>query len=140
MSQPATARQLTSVRSTVTPTAAPSSVVISQPQPVDLVIYRGDTGRFRVSVTDPQGAPLDVSTASWNAQIRQNADDPQPVTAFTIQPVSGDTSSIDVILNASESATLDFSTGAWDLQMSMGGEITTLMAGKVNVTADVSRP
>ena len=140
MSQPATARPLTAVRTTVTPTAATSDIIISQPQPVDLVVYQGDSGRFRVSVTDPNNLPLDVSGAVWNCQIRQMPDDTITMATLTVQPVSGDVSSVDCILTAQQSALLNNTLAYWDLEMILGGETQTLLSGKCNITLDVSRP
>lgn len=134
----ATTRPLTVLRAVATPTAA-GPVVLSAPEPVDLVIYRGDSGRFRVTVTDPAGAPLDVSGATWESQMRPNQDSTTQQT-FTVTPVVGDPSSVDVILDAATSAAIDFTAGVWDLQMTMTGEVQTLLGGRVTVTKDVSRP
>lgn len=125
---------------TVQTTVALTSVALSQPQPLDLAVYRGDTGGFRVTVTDADGLPVDVSTRTWLSQIRATADsaDP-PMAVLTITPVAGDTASIDVTLDAANSAKLKGTTGGWDLQMSDGANITTLLAGKVLITPDYSR-
>ena len=78
---------------------------LTQPQRLDLRIYRGDSGRFRVSITDADGEPIDVSAATWDADIRKEALDAATVGSFVVTPV--DDNSIDVILTAPLSRTLD---------------------------------
>jgi hypothetical protein len=107
---------------------------------VDLALYKGDSGKFRVTVTDDAGAPINVSTATWDADIRVNAADAgTPVANFTVTPVGGDTSSVDVAISAANSASLAVATYYYDLQMTLSGLVTTLITGKVFVTQDVSR-
>ena len=110
-------------------------IKFSQPQALDLNIYRGDSGRFRVSVVDEAGAPYDISAAAWDCDIRPDADGAL-VTSLTVTPV--DSSTIDVSLDAAQSAALE-GDGVWDLEMTLNGEVTTLLAGRVTVTKDVSR-
>lgn len=112
------------------------NVFLSAPTKTDLVIYRGDTGRFRVTVTDPDGNPVDVSTASWLCQIRRSPDSPEAVT-LDVFPVSGDSSSVDVGITPDQSLSID-PNSVWDLQMTKGGDTVTLLAGLVRLTKDVS--
>lgn len=119
--------------------AAPSVVVLSAPTKVDLAAYRGDTGQFRITVTDTGGNPVDLSGSTWDGDIRVKANDPTVVTSFTITPVAGDTSSIDVILSATESELLTPGTLVYDIEMRKVGAVTTLIYGNLVVTQDVSR-
>jgi len=118
-----------------------AATCFTQPQLLDLCAYRGDSGRFRVSVTDAttQG-PIDISAATWDADIRKTADDTELAGTFTVEPVAGQTNSVDVILTAAVSATLDAPPYVWDLEMTLGTEVTTLLTGGLTVTKDVSRP
>lgn len=121
--------------------AAPSQqagVRLSGPMQVDLSVYRGDSGRFRISVTNVTGDPIDISTAAWDADIRVKAADTETIASFDVQPVVDDISSIDVILTATTSDILVNSV--YDVEMRMGGEVTTLVRGSITVTEDVSRP
>lgn len=113
-------------------------VALSQPMEVDLIVYRGDTGQMRVTVTTTDGSPVDISAATWDCDIRVSADDPTTVANLTVTPVSGTPESVDVFLPANESADLD-DTYVWDLQMTLAGEVKTLLAGTVTVVKDVSR-
>jgi hypothetical protein len=110
---------------------------LTQPQRLNLHVYRGDSGRFRVSVTDADGEPIDLTAATWDADIRKTALDDTTVGSFVVTPV--DINSIDVILTAPLSRTLDDSPYVWDLEMTLGVEVTTLLVGELVVDQDVSR-
>jgi hypothetical protein len=128
-----------------TPMLAPtlmsaSEVELSGPLELDLSIYRGDTGRFRITVTNEDSSPADLSGATWDADIRTTANSPTVVTNFDVVPVVGDDSSVDVILNEVNADLLTAGTLSYDVEMRLDGEVITLVAGKITVTQDVSRP
>lgn len=116
-----------------------ATLVLSSPMEVDLELYKGDTGKFRVTFKNENGTPINVSTATWDADIRVNAADAATVASFTVTPVGGDTSSIDVSLTNVLSATLPLGNLFYDLQMTLAGVVTTLIYGAVIVKQDVSR-
>jgi hypothetical protein len=116
----------------------PASIVLSEPLNVDLAVYRGDSGTFRISVKDAAAAPVNISSATWDADIRSNAASTSVITNFVLTPVGGDTSSIDVVLTAANSELLP-SNCVYDVQMTLGGKVTTLVYGDITVTIDVSR-
>lgn len=118
---------------------AQASIDLSGPLPLDLNIYRGDTGRFRITVTDEVGGPINISGATWDADIRSVAANPTAITSFTVTPVAGDPSSVDVILDKTKSALLNPGTLVYDVEMTLGLEVVTLVGGKITVTQDVSR-
>ena len=114
------------------------SIVFSDPLLVDLVVYRGDSGRFRVHVTNPDGTPLDITTATWDCDIRAAEDTEPPMATLDVNPVAGQIDTVEVVLDAATSALL--TDGVWDLEMTLNGEVQTLLKGKVVVVKDVSRP
>ena len=109
---------------------------VSDPLPVDLFIYRGDSGRFRVAVTDPAGNPLDISAATWRCDVRSNPDAQTTIVSFTVN--QAEPAIVEVVVDALKSALL-VDQSVWDLEMTLGGEVQTLMAGTVHVHKDVSR-
>lgn len=111
-------------------------VVFTDPLPVDLYVYRGDSGRFRVAVTDPDGNPLDISSATWDCDVRVNYDATESLISLDVNPIDANT--IEVVLTPPMS-TLLVDLAVWDLQMTMNGEVQTLMAGLVHLHKDVSR-
>jgi len=124
------------------PTATPFStplpaLTLSDPATMDITAYRGDSGTFRVTVTQ-DGSPVDVSTATWDCDIRAQEDATTTLATMTVTPVSGQTNAVDVHLSADESAKVSVAA-VWDLEMTLGGEVTTLLRGKFTATKDVSR-
>lgn len=118
-------------------------ITLGDPAQLDLTAYRGDTGRFRVLVTQ-DGAPLDVSAATWDCDIRAS-EDGALMASMVVTPVSGTTNAVDVELPASATTSLSAFTepGVWDLEMTLGTApdviVTTLLRGSFMLTADVSR-
>lgn len=127
-------------------------VTLSDPAQLDLTSYRGDTGRFRLTVTRG-GAPLDVSAAAWDCDIRQTPDGAL-VGSMTVTPVAGQTNVVDVTMpnslgetaaNTDPAKAAEPFVGVWDLEMTEGVApavvtVTTLLRGKITLGRDVSRP
>ena len=122
-----------------TPRANPSKITLSGPLKIDLSVYRGDTGRFRITVRDPQGNPIDISGGQFDADIRMKATDPDPIAQFDIQAVAGDVASLDVVLDETNSDLL-VNNCVYDVEMRIDPDVTTLVYGTITVTQDVSRP
>lgn len=117
-----------------------AALTLSEPTVVDLKVYRGDSGRFRITVTEPDGVtPVDVSLATWDGDIKLKATDATEITTFDITPVSGDVSSVDIELPAIKSILLD-NNCVYDIEMTLAGDVRTIITGKITVTQDVSRP
>lgn len=104
----------------------------------DLFVYQGDTPGWTVNVTDEGGTPVDISGYTAKAQIRRAAADADPEVAAEMSAVV-QSPFVHLALTASQTAAM---TGryVWDLQLSgAGGEVITIMAGKVTVRAEVTR-
>lgn len=116
-----------------------SKITLSGPLKIDLSVYRGDTGRFRITVRDPQGNPIDISGGTYDADIRMKAADTDTIAQFAIAAVAGDVASMDVILDEANSELL-VNGCVYDVEMRLGTDVTTLVYGTITVTQDVSRP
>lgn len=116
-----------------------SSIILSSPKKVDIAVYQGDSGSFRITMTTPLGAPIDISGSEWDGDIRRKTTDLDPVTGFDFIPVVDDTSSVDVILPGDKAKLL---TGkyVYDIEMRVGDSVTTLISGQIVAEEDVSRP
>ena len=114
------------------------TAVLAQPESLDLLMYRGDDGALRVTVTAPDGSPADVSGASWLCHVRAQADAAAILATLTVTPVPGDPSSVDVIVSDTISRNLP-PAAVWDLQMTLGTTTQTLLAGSFKTSRDVSR-
>ena len=122
----------------ILPPSAFDPVCFTKPGVVDLCVYRGDSGRVRVRITDTEGVPVDVSTATWDVDFRVSEDDPTVLCSPDVEPVAGEPNAVDIVLTAACSENLN-EDGVWDMQMQLNGETTTILAGKLLVTKDVSR-
>lgn len=121
--------------------AVPDGAVwFSKPDLIDLSTYRGDSGRLRVTVTDPDGLPLDVTSATWGCHVRPTLESPELVCELDVELVVGEVSQVDVVLTPDKSILL-LDENVWDLEMSWGGgEVNTLFAGNFYAVGDVTRP
>lgn len=106
------------------------------PATVNLELYTGDDFLMTLTVTDPGGLAADLSDQSAAAQIR--ATHPGPVAgAFT---ATVELNTVILHLRAAVSAELP-TRGVWDCRLtSTAGWVTTLAAGVIVMTADVTRP
>ena len=114
-------------------------IKLSGPLNVNISVYRGDSGRFRITVYDIGGDPVDLTGATWDADIRVKASDVDVITNFEVVPVVDDPASVEVILSAENSELLP-STCVYDVEMRQLEEVHTLITGTITVTQDVSRP
>src|SRR3954466_16362091 len=112
-------------------------MTLSDPTEVDILAYRGDSGRFRISVTDNETPPnpIDIRSMSWDADIRLKKNDTTVIASFTIIPVVGQMNSIDVVLTKENAALLP-KKSYYDIEMSDGTSVTTLVYGQINATED----
>lgn len=106
-----------------------------QPANLPLDLYRGDSGRMRVTLLDKAQQPIDLTGAVAKAEIR---DRPAGTTIILLTCVITLPNIIDVTLSAEDSHKLP-SKGVWDLQLTFAsGEVKTPLAGQVLVTTDVT--
>lgn len=117
-----------------------SSSVMVLPIQLTLSTYMGDTLTIRFTFTDGTN-PVNM-TGTWAAQIRANANDPDPpVATFTIDTTNAATGVIVATLDAISSRNLTPGTSyVWDMQLTTGAVITTTHAGTITTTQDVTRP
>lgn len=127
-----------------------------QPAPQDLTIYQGDDYSFffrlRERIWDVAaeqyvaGDYVDLTGWSGKSQIRVSPQSADPVAEFEVVITNQVTIKGGVILkltNAQTAALLPAlqSGGVWDVQLTNEvAEVQTFIAGKVTVTAEVTRP
>ena len=116
-----------------------AKIFMSNPSKVDLSVYKGDSGSFRITIIPDGVDPVNITDAVWDGDIRLEASDEEVITSFEIVPVIGDPTSIDVVLSAEKSKTLPPSC-VYDIEMRMSEEVSTLIYGTIIVKQDVSRP
>jgi hypothetical protein len=122
---------------TVAARAAPSASQ-SQPGAWALAIYRGDSAAWQVQLWQDSAMtqPVDLTGVIVAAQIRAT---PDSETAISLTTVVTLPNTIGLSLSAADSANV--LAGVWDLELTYpNGTVTTVLAGPVVVTPDVTRP
>ena len=105
---------------------------------ISLNIYQGDDYVGLVRVTNVDGTPADLTGYTAQAQIRRAVADTDPVVVAEIATlIAGNI----VNLSVAHAVTVALSGRyVWDLQLISGaGTITTIAAGKVPITQEVTR-
>jgi hypothetical protein len=119
--------------------AASPQTVSALPATVNLALYQGDDMYLDLTVTDPDGSAADLTGATPKAEIRTAPSSDVVAAEFVITGVSANT--IHLHLPHAASAALGAGEMAWDCQLTRSsGDITTLAAGRVSVTGEVTRP
>src|SRR5215472_9701445 len=102
--------------------------ITALPVQVNLSLYAGDDFAMVVNVKNPDSTNMDLTGYTATAQIKARTSDTTALATFTCTP------------GGTASATLPASS-VYDCQMkSAGGLITTLIAGVVTITAQVTTP
>lgn len=110
------------------------------PAKQDIKIMRGDTEVFVITVQDSTGTPVNLTGDTFTSQIRYNKDDPSFAAAFTCVVTNAAGGVVTLTLSSAASASLNDGVAYWDLQRTSGGTVSTILAGKCTVLADVTRP
>ncbi len=107
------------------------------PNKANLAIYQGDDYSAVVTVLS-DGAPADLTGYLAQAQIRSSYADASPTVVVEIETaVSGNQVSLAIAAAATVALTGPY---LWDLQLVWpGGPTTTILAGAVTVTPEVTR-
>lgn len=108
------------------------------PSRAELLLYQGDSYAAGVIVRNSDGTPADITGYTALAQIRRASADTDPVIAaeFTTAVTSP---LINISLTPAQTVALA-GQYQWDLQIvSPADVVTTILAGRVRVTAEISR-
>jgi len=113
------------------------------PQHVDLALYAGDGASLRVSVNDPQGAPVPV-TGTVKAQIKTQRTDTAALADFAVDLSEAVNGIVTISLTGTQTAALvpasDDFNGFWDVENTpSSGAPITFVQGKATCVHDVSR-
>jgi hypothetical protein len=106
-----------------------------QPASLPLALYRGDSFRLQITLTDQLGVPLDLTGVVAKSEIR---DRPAGSIIIPFQCVITLPNIINLALLTADSHNLP-AQGVWDLQLTyLSGDVATPLAGPVTVTPDVT--
>lgn len=106
----------------------------------NLAIYQGDDWAAMVSVLNSDGSIPDLTGYTAQAQIRQGPADQSWVIQAELLCVVVPLNQISLSLTSAQTTLLTEPQYQWDLQLTApDGLITTIMAGQVQVAAEVTR-
>src|SRR5215467_3455291 len=106
----------------------------------DLAIYQGDDWSASVTVLRGDLTPADLTGYTATSQIRAGVADQAPMVAAVIQATIVLPNFVSLYLPHAQSVLLPGSDYRWDVQLvSPSGQITTILAGEVLVTQEVTR-
>jgi hypothetical protein len=122
-------------------------VANAQPLPGDypITLYRGDTRTWSLAFTeDDETTPVDVSSFTFEAQVRETFDSSSVLLTLTVDDADADTGVLVLTLPAAQwtgasIAAVPTAKWHWDLQGTAGSEVRTFLAGKVKTLGDVTR-
>ena len=109
------------------------------PAKQNLVMTRGDTETVVVTMKDSSNSPIDISGRTYRAQIRSTKDSGTIDATFTCTITSAIAGEVTCTILPVVTATLTVGIHYWDFEETVSGVVSTILAGSVNVLADVTR-
>ena len=109
------------------------------PAKQNITIMRGDTEVFNITLTDSAGAAINLTGSTFLSQIRYERDSSTVAASFSCSITNAAAGQVALTLSSASSAGLTAGTAFWDLQRTLSGVVTTLVAGKCTILADVTR-
>ena len=105
--------------------------------PLDL--YAGDTFAHQITFETDEGVAIDKSTSTFAAQIRSPAGAASILETITVVTTGAANGEI-ILYLAPADVTMALDGAQWDLQETAANDVvTTILAGPVTVTQDVTR-
>lgn len=108
------------------------------PTTQNLTIMRGDTESLVINMDDGSGA-INITGRTYRAQIRQTKESTIIAASFTCVITNAAAGQVTCTLSAATTATLTPGIYYWDFEETNSGVVSTILAGSVNVLADVTR-
>jgi hypothetical protein len=108
------------------------------PATYNLKFVRGDTLTLNITITSDGNTPVNITGRTYRAQIRYERNSSNIAASFTCTP-NVTTGVVSCVLSATNSAALTDGAAFWDFEETNAGVVTTILAGKVTILADVTR-
>jgi hypothetical protein len=105
----------------------------------NLTFVRGDTETVQVTMTSDGTTPVSITGRTYAAQLRSTPDIAAIAATATCTITDGANGVMTATFSATDTAELDPGMYYWDLQETNGTVVTTVLAGTVQVLADVTR-
>jgi hypothetical protein len=113
---------------------------MTTPAVLPISIRIGDTESISIFIEDESGQATDIAGRTYASQIRVSAESTTVLASFNCAIVgSGSTGQVICTIPASTTASLTPGMAVYDLAETNGAVVTTLLAGPVTITQDVTR-
>jgi hypothetical protein len=112
---------------------------MSSPANYPLSIRIGDTETVTVTMQDADGVAINITGRTYSAQVREKASSASALASFSCSIVNAANGIFACTLPANTTAALSPANAVWDLQETNGAVVTTLLAGDVVISRDVTR-
>jgi len=109
------------------------------PAKQNLVMTRGDTETIIVMMKDSSNAAINITGRTYRAQIRSTKESSTIDATFTCTITDAADGEITCTISDTVTATLAVGIHYWDFEETVSGVVSTILAGSVNVLADVTR-
>lgn len=109
------------------------------PAKQNLVMTRGDTETLVITMKTEANAPIDITGRTYRAQIRATKDAGVIDASFTCTVTNAAAGEVTCTILPGVTSTLAVGIHYWDLEETASGVVSTVLAGSVNVLADVTR-
>jgi hypothetical protein len=107
---------------------------------INLALYQGDDWAGMVTVTNADGTPADLTEYTAQSQIRSGTADQTWRVAAQLECTVIEPNLISILLTNEQTTLLREPAYFWDLQViSPDGQVSTLIAGDVAVTHEITR-
>lgn len=107
------------------------------PGKYDLDLVAGDSFS-QGFVIETDGTPVDMTGWEWAAQIRDGYYPDGELVATAAVSVDLGTSTVTLSLTPAQTQIPPFRSLVWDMQATVGGDVQTWLAGRVNVKQEVT--
>ena len=105
----------------------------------NIAIYKGDTYTHEIRIKDGANANTNITGRTYKAQMRKSRSSSTTVLSFTIAITNAANGVVTMSLAPEVTSSIDPGTYFYDFEENNAGYVTTLMAGKVSLTGQVSR-
>ena len=105
----------------------------------DISIYQGDTYAHELRIKDSANANVNITSRTYTGQIRKKRNSDTINATFTSSITNASNGIVILSLSAASTANIAAGTYVYDFQETNGTVVTTLLAGNVVVTAQVTR-
>ena len=105
----------------------------------NISIYKGDSYTHEIRIRDSANANTNITGRTYKAQMRKSRSSSSIVLSFTVTISNAANGVIIMSLTPEATSSIDPGTYFYDFEETNSNYVTTLMAGKVSLTGQVSR-